>query len=183
MKNSLRRLCKQTNLICSILFCLGLLISTPLLKAQSSKASTWEQNKHHSSGDSVDSLQQLSASLEVLSKRVSLGVVQVFSIGYNLDIDHDRRNTDLLSRGVTSGSGIIIASDGWLVTNAHVVQGARRIQVRLDQRAVLLAARNEVPRHALFEAKLLVVDRDSIWRCSKLRRPIFQHWNYLIRVN
>ena len=161
MKSYQRTLFKQASLISSVLFCLGLLTSLPPLKAQSSEASTWDQNKHHSSDNSVDSLQQLSTSLEVLSKRVSLSVVQVFSIGYNLDTDRDRRNTDLLSRGVTSGSGIIIASDGWIVTNAHVVQGARRVQVRLDQRTVLSAARNGGSRHGLFEAKLLVADRDS----------------------
>jgi len=158
---SFQRTFKQASLISSVLFCMGLLTSSPPLKAQFSKASTWDQGKHHSSDNSVDSLQQLSTSLEVLSKRVSLSVVQVFSIGYNLDTDRDRRNTDLLSRGLTSGSGIIIASDGWIVTNAHVVQGARRIQVRLDQRTAVSAARNGGPRRALFEAKLQMADRDS----------------------
>ena len=158
---SFQRTFKQASLISSVLFCMGLLTSSPPLKAQFSKASTWDQGKHHSSDNSVDSLQQLSTSLEVLSKRVSLSVVQVFSIGYNLDTDRDRRNTELLSRGLTSGSGIIIASDGWIVTNAHVVQGARRIQVRLDQRAAISAARNGGSHHALFEAKLQMADRDS----------------------
>jgi serine protease Do len=161
MKSYQRTLFKQASLISSVLFCLGLLTSSPPLKAQFSKASTWDQNKHHSSDNGIDSLQQLSTSLEVLSKRVSLSVVQVFSIGYNLDTDRDRRNTDLLSRGLTSGSGIIIAPDGWIVTNAHVVQGARRIQVRLDQRAAMSAARNGGSHHALFEAKLQMADRDS----------------------
>jgi serine protease Do len=161
MKSCQRTLYKQASLISSVVFCLGLLTSSPPLKAQFSKASTWDQNKHHSSDTSVDSLQQLSTSLEVLSKRVSLSVVQIFSTGYNLDTDRDRRNTDLMSRGLTSGSGIIIASDGWIVTNAHVVQGARRIQVRLDQRAAISAARNGGSHHALFEAKLQMADRDS----------------------
>jgi serine protease Do len=161
MKSCQRTLFKQASLISSVVFCLGLLTSSPPLKAQFSNASTWDQNKHHSFDTSVDSLQQLNTSLEVLSKRVSLSVVQIFSTGYNLDTDRDRRNTDLLSRGLTSGSGIIIASDGWIVTNAHVVQGARRIQVRLDQRAAISAARKGGSHHALFEAKLQMADRDS----------------------
>src|ERR1700731_2262596 len=155
---SFQRTFKQASLISSVLFCMGLLTSSPPLKAHS-KASTWDQGQNHTSDNSVDSLQQLSTSLEILSKRVSLSVVQVFSIGYNLDTDRDRRNTDLLSRGLTSGSGTIIASDGWIVTNAHVVQGARRIQVRLDQRTAVSAARNGGPRRALFEAKLQMADR------------------------
>ena len=75
---------------------------------------------------SAGSLQQISSSLEVLAKRVSPSVVQIFSTGYNLDSDREHTNTDLLSRGSSLGSGLIIASDGWLVTNAHVVLGGRR---------------------------------------------------------
>jgi hypothetical protein len=62
--------------------------------------------------------------------------------GYNPDGDREHRNTDLLSRGLTSGSGIIIASDGWMVTNAHVVQGGRRIRVQLNPEAALSAPQN-----------------------------------------
>jgi serine protease Do len=86
--------------------------------------------------------------------------VQIFSTGYRPDGDREHRNTDLLSRGLTSGSGIIIASDGWIVTNAHVVQGGRRIRVQLNHEAALPAAQNGA-RHALFDAKLVVADGDT----------------------
>jgi serine protease Do len=82
-------------------------------------------------------------------------------MGYSLDSDREHRNTDLLSRGSVSGSGIIIASDGWIVTNAHVVQGGRRIRVRLDQGAALPPTQNGRARHVLFDAKLVVADRDT----------------------
>jgi serine protease Do len=88
-------------------------------------------------------------------------VVQIFSTGYNPDSDREHRNTDLLPRGLTSGSGIIIASDGWIVTNAHVVQRGRRIRVQLNQDAALSAPRDGASRHALFDAKLIVADRDT----------------------
>ncbi len=155
------RVCKQASLIRSVVFCLGVLIASSPLAAQSSKASTSVQTKNSILDNSFDPLLQVSTSLQLLSKRVSPGVVQIFSTGYNPDSDREHRNTDLLSRGLTSGSGIIIASDGWIVTNAHVVQGGRRIRVQLNHEAALSAPHNGGSRHALFDAKLVVADRDT----------------------
>jgi serine protease Do len=151
---------KQLHRTRSVLFCLGLLVASSPLEAQSNEASASVQTKRPISDDSLDPLHQVSASLQALSKRVSPSVVQIFSTGYKPDSDREHGNTDLLSRGLTSGSGIIIASDGWIVTNAHVVQGGRRIRVQLNHEAGLSAAQKET-RHALFDAKLVVADRDT----------------------
>jgi serine protease Do len=155
------RVCKQISVMSSVVFCLGVLIASSPLGAQSSKASTSIQTKRPILDNSLDPLHQVSTSLQLLSKRVSPGVVQIFSTGYKLDSDRERRNTDLLSRGLTSGSGIIIASDGWIVTNAHVVQGGRRIHVQLNHEAALAAPQSGGSRHTLFDAKLVVADRDT----------------------
>src|ERR1700730_11650812 len=160
MKISRGQACKRSNLTSSVVFCLGLLMASAPLHAQSNEASASVQTKRPILDNSLDPLHQVSASLQALSRRVSPGVVQIFSTGYKPDSEREHRNTDLLSRGLTSGSGIIIASDGWIVTNAHVVQGGRRIRVQLNHEAALSAARNEA-RHALFDAKLVVADRDT----------------------
>jgi len=147
------RASKQVRLIGSVGFCLGLLITSSPLEAQSSKTSTSAETKRSILDSSFDPLHQVSASLEGLSKRVSPSVVQIFSTGYKPDSDREHRNTDVLSRGLVSGSGIIIASDGWIVTNAHVVEGGRRIRVQLSHEAAA--------RRALFDAKLVVADRET----------------------
>ena len=147
------RASKQVRLIGSVGFCLGLLITSSPLEAQSSKTSTSAETKRAILDSSSDPLHQVSASLEGLSKRVSPSVVQIFSTGYKPDSDREHRNTDVLSRGLVSGSGIIIASDGWIVTNAHVVEGGRRIRVQLSHEAAA--------RRALFDAKLVVADRET----------------------
>ena len=154
------RVCKQIKLTSHVAFCLGVLIAPSLSRGQSTKPSTSVQTKLPIVDTGLDPLHQVSASLEALSKRVSRGVVQIFSTGYKPDSDREHRNTDLLSRGVTSGSGIILASDGWIVTNAHVVQGGHRIRVQLNQEVLLPAAQNQT-RHALFDAKLVLADRDT----------------------
>src|SRR4029077_12981013 len=127
------RVYEQIKVVSHVAFCLGVLLPPSLSRGQSTQPSTSVQAKLPILDTGLAPLHQVSASLEALSKRVSRGVVQIFSTGYKPDGEGQHRNTDLLSRGVTSGSGIILASDGWIVTNAHVVQGGRRIRVQLNQ--------------------------------------------------
>lgn len=152
-----RRVCKHVGLVGAL--ALSLVICSRL-EAQSTRASTAAQTEHAVLDNSVDALQQTSTAMQLLSKRVSASVVQIFSTGYISSGDHERRNTDLLSRGLTFGSGIIIGSEGWVVTNAHVVQGGRRIRVRLNQAVTLPARKNRESQH-VFDANLVVADRDT----------------------
>ena len=151
---------KQANLGVAFGLCLSLLLAAPLLEAQSPNSSSFSQTKR-AVDPGAGSLQQISSSLEALAKRVSPSVVQIFSTGYNLDGDREHTNTDLLSRSSSLGSGLIIASDGWVVTNAHVVQGGRRIRVRLNQGVPLSKPQNRSSQSALFDARLVVADRDT----------------------
>ena len=153
--------CKQVRLIVAIILCLDVLITSSALEAQSNKISTSGQTKYSIVDSNIDPLQQISKSMQELSKRVSPSVVQIFSTAYSPESDREHRNTDLLLRGLISGSGIIISSDGWVVTNAHVVQGARRIRIRLSEEAAASALRDGKSRHALFDAQLLAADRDT----------------------
>jgi serine protease Do len=73
-------------------------------------------------GRELSELSRFSQSLEALSERVRPAVVQILTTGY-------AEAGGLLSRQRASGSGVILDPDGYVVTNAHVVQGARRIQV------------------------------------------------------
>jgi S1-C subfamily serine protease len=152
---------KQASLVPALIFCLAMFIPSSPLEAQSNKASTSSLTKHAIVDSNIDPLQQISKSMQELSKRVSPCVAQIFSTAYSPETDREHRNTDMLLRGLISGSGIIISSDGWVVTNAHVVQGARRIRIRLSEEAAASALRDGKSRHALFDAKLLAADRDT----------------------
>ena len=141
--------------------CVSLLIASQSLEAQSAGPSISSQAKGTVLDASGKSLQQISSSLEALAKQVSPSVVQIFSTGYSLDSDQQRANTDLPSRGTSLGSGLVIASDGWVVTNAHVVLGGRRIRVRLNQAVLSPKPQNQRSRCTEFDAKLVVADRDT----------------------
>lgn len=151
---------KYTVPIIAVVFCLGTLLACSPLEARSDKASARVPAKSAASDNSLDPLHQVSASLQMLSKRVSPSVVQIFATGYKQDNDREHRNADLLTRGLTSGSGIILSSDGWIVTNAHVVQGGRRIRVQLSHEAVS-AAQSAGSHYPFFDAKLMIADRET----------------------
>ena len=117
------------------------------------------------------SLGELSVSLEGLVNRVRPAVVQIFSTGYVTADEAESGNTAaLLSRQRSTGSGIILSDDGFIVTNAHVVQGARRIQVRLSM--ARLRGRNATfePEVKLLEGKLIGLDREMDVAVIKIDR-------------
>jgi len=78
------------------------------------------------------SLAELSAALEGLAVRVGPSVVQILSTGY---APAGGGRSGVLAKQRSSGSGVILDPGGYIVTNNHVVRGARRLQVVLPSAA------------------------------------------------
>jgi serine protease Do len=75
-------------------------------------------------------LTEFSRSLQDLAERVSPTVVQIFVTGYTPpDAEQTATAEPVISRGM--GSGVIVDPDGYIVTNAHVVDNATRLEVEL----------------------------------------------------
>jgi serine protease Do len=74
----------------------------------------------------------LSASIEQLVNSVAPSVVQVKVSAYRpVEGDKNDDTSVIIGRESAIGSGAIISADGYIVTNAHVVNGAQRVQVVL----------------------------------------------------
>ncbi len=78
-------------------------------------------------------LTQLRSSVEALVKKVSPSVVQVVVTGFKpLEEGGHSETCMILGKQHGIGSGAIIDTDGYIMTNAHVVAGAHRVQVILS---------------------------------------------------
>ncbi|MCZ6485279.1 MAG: trypsin-like peptidase domain-containing protein [Acidobacteria bacterium] len=106
-------------------------------------------------------LAHLSSSLEALSQRIGPAVVQIFTTGYRPV--SGGANSGLLSKRRSGGSGVILDREGYIVTNAHVVEGAQRVQVLLTVSLPSVPERASIlkPRGKMVEAQIVGIDRET----------------------
>lgn len=100
--------------------------------ALSSMAGTAEAQAGAASPD----LRNLSQSLESVVAKVSPTVVQIRVTAYGPVPGGVTGGAALLGAQRSTGSGVILSPDGYIITNAHVVEGGRRFVVLLPRPAV-----------------------------------------------
>jgi serine protease Do len=106
-------------------------------------------------------LDSLSNAFEELSRRVSPSIVQVVVTGYGIVGEDAPSANALLGLRRTGGSGVILDSNGYIVTNSHVIEGARRIQVVLPRPAPAKGDSILRPRGVAVDAKIVGVDDET----------------------
>jgi serine protease Do len=107
-------------------------------------------------------LQQLNSALEELTNRISPAVVQVLVTGYGPVEDGNRNETALIARQHALGSGVIVDPDGYIITNAHVVEGAQRIHVALPMPSIDSPSQLEpVGKQRILDARLIGIHKET----------------------
>ena len=106
-------------------------------------------------------LVELNGALEELASKVSPAVVQIVVTGYGPLHEEERSQTALIVRQHAVGSGVIVDSDGYIMTNAHVVEGAQRIRVALPLPSGDSSGLVPVGKRRIVEARLLGLHKES----------------------
>jgi serine protease Do len=110
----------------------------------------------------VPALSLLSKALETLAERISPAVVQIVVLGYGLPDAGTAGGDALLERRRSTGSGVIVDTAGYIVTNHHVVAGARRVRVILSATRDQRTGRSIVrPRGRVVDATVVGVDEET----------------------
>jgi serine protease Do len=108
-------------------------------------------------------LSDLSKSFQDLAQKVSPSVVQIFVTGYAPpEEQHDTGSGEpTLER--SSGSGVVLEADGFIVTNAHVIENATRLDVELPITATGGAQGRSIikRRGRLVPAKIVGIDHET----------------------
>src|SRR3954454_136984 len=79
-----------------------------------------------------DSLDRMNQAIDALTRKVWPSVVQIMVTGYGARDEGGRGDVSaLVTRQRSVGSGFVIDPEGYILTNAHVVSGAQRVQVVL----------------------------------------------------
>jgi serine protease Do len=107
-------------------------------------------------------LQQLNSAIEQLTARISPAVVQILVTGYGPLQENNRGQTALITREHAIGSGVIVDSNGYIMTNAHVVEGAQRIHVALPVPSVNFPEQiAPAGKQRIVEARIVGIHKDT----------------------
>ncbi|HPF69225.1 MAG TPA: trypsin-like peptidase domain-containing protein [Candidatus Krumholzibacteria bacterium] len=118
------------------------------------------------------SLTEFSSEIRTLTTRVSPAVVQIYTSSFGALMGSVPEGAAVFGSQQATGSGVIVDGDGYILTNNHVVAGARRVQVRLSPEAVGAEEGSSIVRTggAMVGAQVLGVDPETDLAVLKINR-------------
>jgi len=147
---------RQQHLALALMWC----ALAPTVSAQTQPKEPVSRRAAVSAQDSSAILRNLDQALDDVAERVLPTVVQISVSGFGPSRRHsDSESVIERQRGI--GSGVIVDPDGYIITNAHVITGAQRIQVVMQSVTSELVPYQTslLRRQRAFTARLIGVHR------------------------
>lgn len=118
------------------------------------------------------SLDAISDRFEALAGSIGPSVVQIVTTGYGA-LDATPTPSTAVGTQLSGGSGVIVDPAGFIVTNLHVVQGARRIRVMLSVPRDIGVPPHSIlrPQGKTVEARLVGADSETDLAIVKIDEP------------
>src|ERR1700691_1542802 len=88
----------------------------------------------------VDVLMSLSSDMQTLAHSIEPAVVKIYATGLAPVENADTNKTAFLAQQRSVGSGVIMDAQGYILTNAHVVQHARTLSVLVSDMTGVVGA-------------------------------------------
>ena len=116
-------------------------------------------------------------SYEELVAKVNPAVVQLTVEGYGNPKKGGLNQSSLLSRELQTGSGVIIDSTGYIITNTHVVSGARTVRVLLPPQDKYNPQEESIlrPKGHVFEAEIVGMDQETDVALLKIKEGNYSY--------
>jgi len=138
----------NSTILAGLVICLAAGLFTTPVAAQSDKE--WD-------------LTSFSNEIKSLTQAVSPAVVQIYTSSFGALMGSLPQGAALFGKQVATGSGIILDSSGYILTNNHVVAGAKRVQVRLSPQALGVSAGTSILETGgdIVGAQVIGVDKET----------------------
>ena len=122
----------------------------------------------------VDVLMSLSSDMQTLAHAIEPAVVKIYSTGLAPVESGDTNQTAFLAQQRSVGSGVVMDAQGYILTNAHVVQHARSLSVLVSDMSGAADAssgdRAEPPATAV-PARIVGIDTVTDLAVIKVEKP------------
>src|SRR6267378_562346 len=115
-----------------IVFCAGSVLSVTAQLKSNKTVKGGQSTTAPPSGQQRVVLSEFDDSIMQIAERVSPAVVQVVVSGFGLATEQ-KGGTSVVERQGAIASGVIVDSNGYIITNAHVIEGANHIHVVLTR--------------------------------------------------
>ena len=106
-------------------------------------------------------LSEFSEYVRELTGRVSPAVVEIVVSGYTTAESEKNPAVSQISHQTSSASGVIVDPGGYIITNAHVVQGASKVRVLIPSARSALSQDSPVLRTRSLDAHTIGIDSES----------------------